>query len=155
MNPEPPPRIELTVGPVLYWWPRQALTAFYAEVADSPARTVVLGEVVCSRRNEMQPADWLALGRDLAAAGKEVVLATQALLASEAELRTMRRIATQDEFAVEAGDASALHVLAAEARARPGRAPFVLGPHINVYSRGALVEHAGLGAGSWVAPVEL
>jgi collagenase-like PrtC family protease len=155
MNPAPLPRIELTVGPVLYWWPRQALTAFYAEVADSPVRTVVLGEVVCSRRNEMQPADWLALGRDLAAAGKQVVLATQALLASETELRTMRRIVTQDEFAVEAGDASALHVLAAEARARPARAPFVLGPHINVYSRAALVEHAALGAGSWVAPVEL
>ena len=155
MNHDQAPRIELTVGPVLYWWPRQALAAFYAEVAESPARTVVLGEVVCSRRNEMQHADWIALARDLAAAGKQVVLATQALLASEAELRAMRRIATQDEFAVEAGDASALRVLAAEAHARPERPPFVLGPHINVYSRAALVEHATLGAGAWVAPVEL
>ncbi|MBI5718880.1 MAG: U32 family peptidase [Burkholderiales bacterium] len=150
-----PARIELTVGPLLYWWPRDALLSFYADMADSPARTVVLGEVVCSRRNEMRPEDWLALARDLAAAGKEVVLATQALLAGEAELRAMRRIATQDEFAVEAGDASALRVLAAEARARPARPPFVLGPHINVYNRAALAEHAALGAGTWVAPVEL
>ena len=149
------PRIELTVGPVLYWWPRETLSAFYADIADSPARTVVLGEVVCSRRNEMKPEDWLALARDLAAAGKEVVLATQALVMSEAELRTMRRIVQQDEFAVEAGDASALRVLAAEARARPARRPFVLGPHINVYSRAALAEHAALGAGSWVEPGEL
>ncbi|MBL8288714.1 MAG: U32 family peptidase [Rubrivivax sp.] len=148
-------RIELTVGPVLYWWPRETLLAFYAEVAESPARTVVLGEVVCSRRNEMRLSDWLALARDLAAAGKEVVLATQALLASEAELRTMRHIAEQDEFAVEAGDASALHVLAAAAKARPERRPFVLGPHINIYNRAALVEHALLGARTWVAPVEL
>jgi len=93
--------------------------------------------------------------RDLAAAGKEVVLATQALLASEAELRTMRRIAAQDEFAVEAGDASALRLLAAEAHARPERRPFILGPHINIYNRAALAEHAALGAGTWVAPVEL
>jgi hypothetical protein len=28
MENVPTPRIELTVGPVLYWWPRQALTAF-------------------------------------------------------------------------------------------------------------------------------
>jgi collagenase-like PrtC family protease len=156
MNPPTiAPRIELTVGPVLYWWPRAALTAFYADVADSPARTVVLGEAVCARRNEMRFADWIALGRDLAAAGKEVVLATQALLAGEAELRAMRCIAAQDEFGVEASDASALRVLAAEALARPGRPPFVLGPHINVYNRAALAEHAALGAGTWVAPVEL
>jgi len=149
------PRIELTVGPVLYWWPRETLLAFYAEVAESAARTVVLGEVICSRRNEMRLADWQALARDLASAGKEVVLATQALLASEAELRTMRHIAEQDEFAVEAGDASALRVLAAAAQARPERQPFVLGPHVNIYNRAALVEHAALGAGTWVAPVEL
>jgi collagenase-like PrtC family protease len=49
---------------------------------------------------------------------------------------------------VEAGDASALQHLA-------GAGPFVLGPHINIYSRPALVEHAALGASRWVAPVEL
>jgi collagenase-like PrtC family protease len=31
----------------------------------------------------------------------------------------------------------------------------VLGPHLNIYSRAALVEHANLGATHWVAPVEL
>ena len=54
----------------------------------------------------------------------------------------------QGTFAVEAADASALQLLA-------GRVPLVLGPHLNVYSRAALVEHAGLGAARWVAPVEL
>ena len=33
--------------------------------------------------------------------------------------------------------------------------PLVLGPHINIYSREALAEHADLGASRWVAPVEL
>jgi collagenase-like PrtC family protease len=142
-------RLALTIGPLLYYWPRNELLRFYADVAESAADTVVLGEVVCSRRHEMKPDDWLALGRDLAAAGKEVVLATQALVESESDLRTLRRIAAQGEFLVEAGDASALNVLVEAGR------PFVLGPHVNVYSRPALVEHARLGAVRWVAPVEL
>jgi collagenase-like PrtC family protease len=140
-------RIAFTVGPVLYYWPRKTLIEFYAGIADSPADTVVLGEVVCSRRHEMKLDDWRDLARDLAAAGKEVVLASQALIESEAELRSLRRIAEQDDFLVEAGDASALRKLV-------GR-PFVLGPHLNVYSRPALAEHARLGAVRWVAPLEL
>ncbi|GIX24170.1 MAG: U32 family peptidase [Caldimonas sp.] len=140
-------RIAFTVGPVLYYWPRKTLIEFYAGIAESPADTVVLGEVVCSRRHEMKLDDWCDLARDLAAAGKEVVLASQALIESEAELRSLRRMAEQGDFLVEAGDASALRLLA-------GR-PFVLGPHVNVYSRPALAEHARLGAVRWVAPLEL
>ncbi|MBB5205017.1 collagenase-like PrtC family protease [Inhella inkyongensis] len=147
--------MQLTIGPLLYWWPRAALMDFYAQVAEGPAQTVVLGELVCSRRNEFKFDDWVALGRELAVAGKRVVLATQALVMSEAELRSLRRLCEQDEFAVEAGDASALRVLAAAAAADPSRQPFVLGPHINIYNRAALEEHAALGAGHWVAPVEL
>jgi collagenase-like PrtC family protease len=147
--------LELTVGPLLYWWPRSAVMALYGAVADSPASTVVLGEVVCSRRNEFAFDDWIALARDLAAAGKTVVLATMALVMSEAELRALRRIALQDEFAVEAGDASALRLLARAHAEAPTREPFVLGPHVNIYNRDALIEHAALGAARWVAPVEL
>lgn len=149
----PDRRFGLTVGPLQYWWPRTATLAFYAEVAESAADTVVLGELVCSRRHEFKTEDWIALGRDLAATGKRVVLATQALVASEAELRTLRRLCEQHDFAVEAGDASALAVLARVAG--PGRLPFVLGPHVNVYSRAALAELASLGAGTWVPPLEL
>lgn len=137
----------LSVGPVLYYWPRRTLIEFYARVAESPVRSVTLGEVVCSRRHEMKLDDWFALAGDLAAAGKEVLFATQALIESEAELRTMRRIAEQDRFLVEANDAAALQRLA-------GR-PFVIGPHINVYSGAALDELAALGATRWIPPVEL
>lgn len=147
--PKPTKPFVISAGPVPYFWPRETLLHFYADLADSPVDTVVLGEVVCSRRHEMKAADWLVLARDLAAAGKEVVLATQALIESEADLRTLRRIAEQDEFMVEAGDMSALGVLV-EAGAR-----YVLGPHINVYSRPALNEYARLGAARWVPPVEL
>ena len=142
------PRLALTVGPVLYHWPRAQLLGFYADVAESPADTVVLGESVCARRRELRLADWLALGRELQAAGKEVVLVAQALIETEADLRLLERQAEQREFAVEAGDASALALLA-------GRVPLVLGPHLNIHSREALREHADLGATRWVAPVEL
>ena len=154
MSPNPSP-LSLTVGPLQYWWPRESVASFYADVADGPASTVVLGEVVCSRRNDFGFDDWLALARDLASAGKSVVLATQPLVMSEAELRTLRRVAEQDEFAVEAGDAAALQVLAKANAARSGRLPFTIGPHVNVYSRAALAEHASFGAGRWVAPMEL
>ena len=140
-------RLALTVGPLLYHWPRQTTLDFYAVLADSPADAVVLGETVCSRRHELRTEDWLGLARDLASAGKEVVLATQTLVESESDLRLVRRLAEQRDFIVEAGDASGLQRLA-------GTVPFVLGPHINIYSRAALVEHAALGAVRWVAPVD-
>lgn len=141
-------RLALTVGPVQYHWPRAALLAFYADIAESAADTVVLGEAVCARRRELKPDDWLALARDLRDTGKEVVLVTQTLIESEADLRALRRLTEQREFIVEAGDASALQLLA-------NQAPFVFGPHINIYNRAALVEHAALGAVRWVAPAEL
>lgn len=144
----PARRLQLTVGPVQYYWTRNTLTQFYADVADSPADTVVLGETVCSRRHEMKLDDWIALARDLRAAGKQVLLATQALVESEGDLRVIRRLQGQRDFLVEAADASALAVLA-------DRQPFALGPHINIYNRAALDEHAAFGAVRWCAPVEL
>lgn len=124
------------------------MLAFYTAMAESPANTIVLGESVCARRRELKASDWLGLARDLRAAGKEVALVTQTLIESEADLRALRRLAEQRDFIVEAGDASALQMFA-------GSAPFVLGPHINIYNRPALAEHAALGARRWVAPAEL
>lgn len=139
---------DLSVGPVQYYWPRQTLIDFYADVAESPATTVCLGEVVCSRRHELKPEDWLDLARDLRQAGKEVVIGTQALIETEAELRTLRRLVDQGDFMLEANDAAAVRLLA-------GQAPWVIGMHVNVYSAPALAEYVQLGARRWVAPVEL
>ena len=141
-------KFELSVGPVQYYWSRPTLTAFYADVADSPARTVCLGEVVCSHRHEMKPEDWLDLARDLKQAGKEVVIGTQALIETEAELRALRRWTEQGDYLLEANDTAAVRLIA-------GHAPWVIGLHVNVYNAPALAEYAALGATRWVPPVEL
>ena len=155
MLPSPSSRVALTIGPLQYWWPRAEVMAFYAALADSPADTVVLGEVVCSRRNDFKFDDWLALARDLSAAGKQVRLASLALVMSEAETRSVRRLAEQTEFAFEAGDATALQAWRQAERAGQLPPALVLGPHLNIYNRSALTEHALLGATTWVAPAEL
>jgi len=141
------PSFRLSVGPVLYFWPRATLLDFYAALIEAPVDTVYLGEVVCSRRHEMKLDDWLAVARSLADAGKQVVLSSQALIESEAELRTLHRLVDNGEFIVEANEAAALHRLA-------GR-PFVIGPHVNVYSAPALDALAELGAVRWVPPLEM
>jgi len=140
--------MKLAIGPLLYYWNREALLDFYGMVAASNADIVYLGEVVCSRRRGPRFEEWLALARELRAAGKEVVLSGQALIESEAELRALRRLAANGEFAVEANDASALALLA-------DRTGFVAGPHINVYNGETLDWVAGLGAKRWVPPLEL
>ena len=140
--------MKLSLGPVLYYWTREALLAFYAAIAGSRVDIVYLGEVVCSRRHTMRLDDWLALARELSASGKQVVLSSQALIESESELKTLRRIAANGEFTVEANEMGAVRLLA-------GRVPFVAGPHLNIYNVETLAWFAGLGATRFVLPLEL
>lgn len=140
--------MKLTLGPVLYYWPRRELDAFHAAVATAPVDTVYLGEVVCSRRHEYRSADWLDAALRLADAGKEVVLSAQALMESESDLKALRHYAGNGRFLLEANDMGAVHVIA-------GHAPFVAGPHLNVYNAPTLALLASLGAVRWIPPVEM
>jgi O2-independent ubiquinone biosynthesis protein UbiV len=139
--------MKLALGPLLYYWPRQAVLDFYEAIAASPADTVYLGEVVCSRRHEVAFEDWLAIGERLAAAGKEVVLSAQALTESEGDLKLLRRASANGRFRVEANDWGAARLLF-------GAPGWVAGPHLNVYNPQTLAIVAEMGATRWVAPVE-
>ena len=140
--------VRLTLGPLLYYWPRDKVLAFYDEVATWPVDSVYLGETVCSKRFELRTKDWLQIAKRLADTGKEVVLATCELIESESDLRTLRKITGNGEFLVEANDLGAVHLLA-------GKVAFVAGPYLNIYSRMSLEFYRSLGACRWVMPIEL
>jgi collagenase-like PrtC family protease len=140
--------LKLALGPILYYWPRDTVFGFYDMVATAPVDIVYLGEAVCSRRHEIRLPDWLAIAEKLTAAGKEVVLSTQALLESKTDLLTLQRITDNGRFMVEANDMGAAHRLA-------GKVPFVAGPHLNIFNGPTLRLMAELGAKRWVMPLEM
>lgn len=140
--------MKLALGPVLYYWDRDTLLGFYEEMADAPVDVIYLGETVCSRRHLLRLQDYLDMAQRLAAAGKEVVLSTQTLIESENDLKTLRKIADNGNFRVEANDMGAVRLLA-------NKAPFVAGSTLNIYNPQTLDLIAGLGATRWVMPVEM
>ncbi|MFP4616358.1 MAG: U32 family peptidase [Thiohalorhabdus sp.] len=140
--------MKLALGPIQYFWSAEAVRDFYARARDWPVDIVYLGEVVCGKRRALGPDDWLEVAAELAAAGKEVVLSTQALLEADSELAGLKRMCANGQFSVEANDMGAVHLLT-------GTEGFVAGPHINAYNGETLALLHELGAQRWVLPVEL
>ena len=139
--------MKLALGPILYYWQRETLFDFYEQIADAPVDIVYLGETVCSKRHNFRPEDWFEVAQKLADKGKEVVLSTQALIESESDLKTLRRLTENGNFTVETNDMGAVRLMSGK--------PFVVGPHINTYNTQTLALLAELGAKRWVIPVEM
>ena len=141
--------MNLSLGPLLYYWSHDDVLAFYDEAKRWPLARVYLGESVCSRRHLLRLPDWLDLAEHLAAAGKQVVLSSQTLIESESDLKTLRRIVADGRFQVEANEWGAVRMLS------EAGVPFVAGPTLNVYNHETLDVLAGLGAARWLPPVEM
>jgi collagenase-like PrtC family protease len=141
--------MKLSIGPIQYFWPRQQVLDFYQQAADSAAEIIYLGEVICSKRRQIPLDDWLAIGKELAQSGKQVVLSSLTLLEAASELSSLRRLCLNDAFMVEANDVAAIQLLSAAGK------DFVTGPSVNIYNHRTLRVLARKGLKRWVLPVEL
>ena len=141
--------LKLSLGAIQYYWPKQTVFAWYDRIAGTDADIIYLGETVCARRHELRLADWLAIADNLAASGKEVLLASQTLLESESDLKRLRKIAKQARYPIEANDMGAVKL------ARDHGHPFVAGSSLNLYNEHTLALVRRLGAYRWQPPAEL
>ena len=139
---------KLTLGPVLFNWTPEKWRDFHFGIADeAPVDSVCLGEVVCSKRAPFFEPVIAEVIERLAAAGKEVVLSTLALIMDAREMDGVRAITESEDLLIEANDMSAVALL-------DGR-PHAVGPYINVYNEGTLAYLKRRGAVRVSLPGEL
>jgi len=141
--------MKLSLGNVLFFWPKDTLLDFYQHAKTSIADTVYIGESVCSKRRELNLGQWLELGHDLSQSGKQLVLSSLALLEAKSELAVLKKVCDNDNFLVEANDFGAVELLSSK------NIPFVAGAALNVYNQHDLNYLYKKGMQRWVAPVEL
>jgi collagenase-like PrtC family protease len=141
--------MKISVGPILYYWPRQKVQDFYTEMVKTPAEIIYLGETVCAKRRELRNSDWLELARQLGDSGKQIVISTLALIESRADIKALQKLCAQSHCLVEANDMAAVQILV------ENNLPFVAGASINIYNAHSLNILYKKGMQRWVMPVEL
>ena len=141
--------MKYSLGPVLYYWPKETLEDFYQQAAQSSTDTIYLGEAVCSKRRATKVADWLDMAKTLAGSGKQVVLSTLALVQASSELNELKRYVDNGDFLIEASDLGVVNLCAER------NLPFVAGHALNCYNAVTLRLLQKQGMVRWCMPVEL
>ncbi|SEL50827.1 Collagenase-like protease, PrtC family [Kosakonia sacchari] len=141
--------MKYSLGPVLYYWPKETLEDFYRQAATSSADVIYLGEAVCSKRRATKVGDWMEMAKALAGSGKQVVLSTLALVQASSELNELKRYVDNGEFLLEASDLGVVNMCADR------KLPFVAGHALNCYNAVTLRLLLKQGMVRWCMPVEL
>ena len=141
--------MKVSLGPLLYYWPKQQTLDFYQQAINSDADIIYLGETVCSKRRELKTRDWIELASSLNKHNKEIVLSTMALLEAPSELGVIKKLCENGEVSIEANDLGAVQILTEK------KLPFTCGPAINCYNAQTIKLLINQGMQRWVMPVEL
>ncbi len=141
--------MKYSLGPVLYYWPKETLEDFYQAAANSSADVIYLGEAVCSKRRATKVGDWLDMAKALSSSGKQVVLSTLALVQAPSELGELKRYVENGDLIIEANDFGAVNMAAER------KLPFVAGHALNCYNAVTLKLMLKQGMMRWCMPVEL
>ncbi len=139
--------MELTAGPVQYFWKADQWAEFYEYLATAPVDRVVLGELVCSKRLPFFQDRIPGAISTLLSAGKQVALTSLALITLKRERKITAELAEMGAE-VEVNDLTALAYL-------PEGTAFSVGPLVNVYNESTLRWLAGRGATRICLPPEL
>lgn len=141
--------MKYSLGPVLYYWPKETLESFYQAAAKSSADVIYLGEAVCSKRRATKMTDWLDMAKMLAGQGKQVVLSTLALVQAPSEVNELKRYVDNGDVLIEANDIGTVNIAAER------KLPFVAGHALNCYNAVTLRLLLRQGMIRWCMPVEL
>ena len=140
--------MQLSLGPVLYNWTPERWRDFYFRIADeAPVDTVVIGEIVCSKRLPFVAPHLSAVIERLRSAGKEVLLGSLILPSLPRERRQIMELVDTEGFLIEINDLTGFRPLIDR--------PHAIGPHINIYNEASAAFHAQRGAIRICLPPEL
>lgn len=140
-------RTSLTLGPVPFLWQPDTWRDFYYRIADeADVDTVVVGEVVCSKRLHFHDRLIDDVTARLRAGGKLVRLASLALITQQRELRSLHAL-VDCGAPIEVGDLTGHAALLG--------VPHAIGPLANVYNAATARLLAKQGAKTICLPPEL
>lgn len=141
--------MKLSLGPILFFWPKNKVETFYQDMAQQPLDIIYMGETVCSKRRELSLDNWIGLAKEIQQQTRaEIVLSSLTLIEANSEIGALKRLCDNGEFKVEANDMAAVQLLSER------KVPFVGGPALNIYSGYSLAEFMASGMQRWCPPVE-